>query len=138
MDQDPAQRGSTANATSETRRGRENWFLMIVVAGLALSVLFIGAKDFYGFFGTPTRATVTYCDNGNPNKGTWSIAGASQTGVMAPGFFDSCSVGSSLDVRVSNGIGYTASSWLVGFVMGGGFLVGLIVLFVRGRPRNGR
>jgi hypothetical protein len=112
---------------------------------LALLGFWIGATDLQRYsVGTPTRATVTYCGVGSRSncEATWTIGGVSQTGVINGGFWDGADrVGSSLDVRVSNGEAFTPRSVPVGFALGGGsLLVALcaLILLIRRRSRTRR
>jgi hypothetical protein len=113
-------------------------FTVATVVAVALILFFAGAKDFHGYFaGTPTTATVTDCTEGNVQEGAWRIGGVSHGGPLVGGFFDECEVGQSVDVRVTNGKGYTAGSWPFAFVAGGGLFLG-VVGYVLWRRRTGR
>jgi hypothetical protein len=87
-----------------------------------------GALAPYGYWvGTPTTATVDHCElGGSPDAGyklsctgTWSVGGQPQTGRIKPPFRDQeqdgIKPGKSLDVRVHDGVAYTAASLGKGF-----------------------
>jgi hypothetical protein len=126
------------NSSFARRRNRHAMFTVATVVAVALILFFGGAKDFHGYFaGTPTTATVTDCTEGNFQRGAWRIGGVSQSGPLLGGFLDDCDVGQSVDVRVTNGNGYTAGSWPFAFVAGGGLLLGA-VFYLWWRRRTGR
>ncbi len=116
----------------------------LIFAGIALcfalGMSVISWQDHASYAaGTPTTAAVTYCGSKNvrrnptgATKATWSIRGVSQKGPVGLGWFDNCSVGSSLDVRISRGVAYPASLWTSDCVVLGGLLVVSIVLFALG------
>ena len=119
------------NAAAETGRDRPvaRWVFMIVFVGLALTMFYFSAMRFYDYrVGTPTTATVSYCTTGKGSFcwGTWSVGGVSQAGKVPK-----ASVGSQLDVHVTNGKAYTASSWHAAAVVGGVLLgIAIVVFFV--------
>jgi hypothetical protein len=136
----PVQPPRLANVARGTGSGRRSSRNVLAALGLALFAIFglsDGVNDFRGYsHGTPTTATVSRC-GGKPTNcdGTWSIDGVSQTGLIEPGFHTP-PVGSTKDVRVSNGKAYLAGSWLPSFTFGGFFLVGSIGALVGGRSRT--
>jgi hypothetical protein len=126
------------NSSFARRRNRHEMFTVVTLVAVALILFFAGAKDFHGYFvGTPTTATVTDCTEGNFQEGTWRIGEVSQTGPLVGGFLDDCEVGQSVDVRVTNGKGYTAASWPFAFVAGSGLFLGAF-FYVLWRRRTGR
>jgi hypothetical protein len=104
------------------RRSVKHWLRGIGLGVLALVGVGWGVYDLSQYYvGTPTTATVTYCSIGRNASctGTWSIDGLSQTGNIVHGFtYFPPSVGSSLNVHVTGGTGYTAYSCGNGFFFG--------------------
>ena len=114
-------------------------FALIVVVSLGLFGLGLQARDIYGYqVGTPTTATVDRCvasRNSTNCYGTWSVGGRSQTGpIHGAGRNDR--VGSTLDVHVSGGTAYAASSgqWssYVGILVGALFMALIVFGGLRG------
>jgi hypothetical protein len=132
-----AQDLEAAAQTGRDRRSPWTWFLTIVLAVLAFLGFFFGGVNCYRYLaGTPTTATIIDCSNRSNCRATWSAGGASQTGPIAVEF-STPRVGSSLDVRVADGIARTATFWLGGFVVGAVLLGCSLLLFVLTRSRTG-
>ena len=112
---------------------------LIVVVSLGLFGLGYQARDIYEYHvGAPTTATIDRCVPSGKSTtcyGTWSVGGRSQTGPIH-GAGKSDRVGSSLDVHVSGGTAYAASTghWssYVGILVGALFMA----LFVFGAWRG--
>jgi hypothetical protein len=124
---------TTTNATSEmspSRRrvlkayGFNTWWP--VIGGVLLIVFCLGG-GVYSFnqyrSGTPTTATVVSCHGVRDRscEGTWNIDGMSYTGRMPSNFITGYNVGSTHEIRVTDGRAYSAASveaWLLraGFV----------------------
>jgi len=129
---------TTANATPEmspSRRrvlkayGFNTWWP--VIGGVLLIVFCLGG-GVYSFSqyrsGTPTTATVVSCHGVRDQscEGTWSIDGTSYTGRMPSNFITGYEVGSTHDIRVTNGKAYSATS-VEAWLLRAGFLAVLIV-----------
>jgi hypothetical protein len=110
--------------------------LIIMQVAVALGLFWFSATKFDGYrVGTPTTATVTDCTTGKNSFcfGTWSVGGVSQGGDLPK-----ASVGSKVEVRVSNGKAYTATAWRKPALGGVGFLLLSIVILVFTRSRTGK
>ena len=109
----------------------------VVAIGLAAATY--GALTPYGYWvGTPAKASVDHCEGHGHQEsyelsctGTWSVRGQSQTGPIGPPFRgdeqNEVRAGKSvLDVRVHDGIAYTAHSVGKEFYLGLALGVGLL------------
>jgi hypothetical protein len=110
-------------------RARNLWnslVMAVLVVSIGIAAVTYGALTPYEYWvGTPARAAVDHCEYHGTSSlesgpdldctGTWSVHGQSQTGPIKPPFRENDQNGiragkSVLDVRVHNGIAYTAIS----------------------------
>jgi hypothetical protein len=110
-------------------RARNLWnslVMAVLVVSIGIAAVTYGALTPYEYWvGTPARAAVDHCEYHGTSSlesgpdldctGTWSVHGQSQTGPIKPPFRENEQNGiragkSVLDVRVHNGIAYTAIS----------------------------
>ncbi len=125
---------TAAAKTGRDRRSTHLWAFTPLGVGLAMFLLFFSARSLYEYHtGIPTTATVTDCATHSTCVGTWSIGGVAESGALP----QKAAIGSTLEVRVSNGKLYSKSQWLKSALFGGGVLVATIALFVADRSRRG-
>jgi hypothetical protein len=120
-----AKKASATSEISPSRRrvlrayGRSTMFAVIGGFLLIAFCLGGGAHEFYKYrAGTPTTATVVSCHGARyPHcEGKWSIDGAPYTGRMPSTLLNRYEVGSTHDIRVTDGGAYSTASvqaWLL-------------------------
>jgi hypothetical protein len=127
---------AAAAKTGRDRRSARRWGYTTVGVAVAMLLLFLGAQRYHDYqAGTPTTATVTDCatDEHSTCRGTWSIGGVAGAGNLQ----QTAPVGSTVNVRVSNGKTYGPTQGLKLALVGGGLLALVLFLFVLDRSRRG-
>jgi hypothetical protein len=129
--------GATPEISPSRRRvlkayGRST--MWAAIGGLLLIVFCLGggAREFYKYSaGTPTTATVVSCHGTRyPHcEGKWNVDGASYTGRMPSTLLNRYEVGSTHDIRVTDGRAYSVAS-VQAWLLRAGFIIVLVVVMI--------
>jgi hypothetical protein len=110
--------------------------IVLVTLFFAIGAILTGAQgiNFSRYEkGTPTTATTDHCEQSGRNTdcyGTWTISGQSHTGSIIESGFGHSDVGTTLDVRVNDGIAYGSRHIVLFFALPLAAMAILAILFI--------